>query len=58
MTNGQSDSTETADDTYGAVYSCDNCRSLLDLSTWTPTETDDEGSVYRFCDDDCRGEWD
>ncbi|AQL44648.1 hypothetical protein BV210_17945 (plasmid) [Halorientalis sp. IM1011] len=56
MTDDQN-STGPVDGESATVYSCDNCESLLDISSWTPIETDEDATVYRFCDESCRDEW-
>jgi tellurite resistance-related uncharacterized protein len=43
-----------------AVYTCDECGSFIDPTTWTPVEgveSDGEYEIHRFCDEACRTAW-
>lgn len=54
------DDTQFPDDRSDAVYTCDECDSFVDPTTWTPVEgvvNDGSVEIYRFCDEDCRESW-
>ena len=56
MTDDSSDGDSASSQAAEPAYLCDNCGSLLDLSTWTLTTTD-EDAIRRFCDEACRDAW-